>query len=115
MADGLMRLLIFIGLLSLSLNADMLKKKTLACPSVLLLQKAMKVDLTDPLELEMYSIANGCAILSRSDKVEALGYDPRNAKDIYQKIYYKKTNSQLYLLRSAITVEQGGKKNRVRF
>lgn len=37
----------------------------------------------DPFELEMYSIANACVILSRGDEVEAIGYDPRNSKEIY--------------------------------
>lgn len=107
----------FILLLSLfiSLNADLILKKTLACPSIDSLQKAVHVDMSDPLALEMYSIAHGCRILAKEDKVQALGYDPRNTQVIYQKILYKRTNVELYILRSALQVEQGGKKNSYRF
>jgi hypothetical protein len=115
-ANGLMLKVtfLFISLFS-SLFADKVKTKTLACPSVLTLQKAAEIDLQDSLTLEMYSIAHGCVILTREDSIQALGYDPRNAKDIYQKILYKKNGSELYLRRSAIEIEQGGKKNNFRF
>lgn len=93
----------------------MIKTKTLACPTIVILQKSKLVDIQDPLKLDMYSIANGCVVLSRGDKVQALGYNPRNTKEIYQKILYKKTTTELYILRSAIQVEQGGKKNTLRF
>ena len=95
--------------------ADLIKTKTLACPSIMILKKSMDVDMQDPLELEMYSIANSCLVLSREDKVQAIGYDSRNSKEIFQKILYKKTSTELYILRSAIEVEQGGKKNTLRF
>lgn len=110
-----MHYLFIFFLLAFSLHADLIKNKTLACPSVEILQKAVDVDMQEPLKLEMYAIANSCIILARGDTVEALGYDPRNSEEIYQQILYKKTNTQLYILRQAIHVEQGGKKNRLRF
>lgn len=97
------------------LHADMITHKTLACPTVDALQKAPVETTSNSLELEMYTIANSCVILSREDKIEAIGYDPRNSKEIYQQIVYKRTGTQLYMLRSAILVEQGGKKNSYRF
>ena len=96
-------------------NADLIKTKTLACPSIVLLQKAVQEDMSDPLKLQMYSIAHACVVLSREDKVQALGYDPRNSKEMYQKIFYTKTSTELYILKSAIQIEQGGKKNTLRF
>jgi hypothetical protein len=99
----------------LPLSADVITVKTLACPSVTILQKFVKEDLKDPLKLDIYAISNNCIILSKGDKVEALGYDPRNSKEVYQKILYKKTNRELYMRRSSIFVEQGGKKNSIRF
>ena len=93
----------------------MIKNKTLACPSIMILQQLIQKDMQDPLKLEMYAISNSCVVLTRGDIVEALGYDPRNSEEIYQKILYKKTSTQLYILREAIHVEQGGKKNRLRF
>ncbi len=102
-------------ILVLPIAADVITVKTLACPSIVTLQKSMQEDLKDPLKLEMYSIANSCVVLSKGDKVEALGYDPRNAKGIYQRVLYKKTNTELYMRRSAILVEQSGKKNSIRF
>ena len=93
----------------------MIKNKSLACPTELILKKAVKIDLSDPLTLEMYAVSNGCVVLGREDKIQALGYDPHNAKDIYQKILYKKTGVELYILREAIEVEQGGKHNTYRF
>lgn len=106
---------IFLLLATLSLSADLIKKQTLACPTKLILQKSVEIDLSDPLKLEMYAISNECVVLGREDKVQALGYDPRNAKEIFQKILYKKTGVELYILREAIQVEQGGKHNTYRF
>jgi len=97
------------------LQADMITHKTLACPSIDTLTKAPVSTSSNPLELEMYTISKSCVILSRGDKVEAIGYDPRNSKEIYQEIIYKRTGTQLFMLRSAIVVEQGGKKNSYRF
>ncbi|MDF1882838.1 hypothetical protein JHD49_02675 [Sulfurimonas sp. SAG-AH-194-C21] len=94
---------------------DVIKYKTLACPSVELLTKAQDVDMKDSLKLEMYSIANNCVVLSREDHIKALGYDPLNAEGIFQQILYKKTSTELYILRDAIHIEQAGKKNIYRF
>jgi len=90
----------------------MLKKDTLACPTILLLQKAPVDDYVDT---NMYAIANNCMILNKKDNIEAIGYDALNSKEIYQKILHKKTGSYLYILRSSIQVEQGGKKSSIRF
>jgi len=108
---------LFLSLLILAsmLYGDLVKRKTLACPTVILVQKAMQEDMQDPLRLEMYSIAHGCVVLSREDKIQAVGYNPRNSKEIFQKIIYKKTATELFVLRSAIQIEQGGKKNTLRF
>lgn len=110
-----MKYALIFFLLITSVYADKLNKKTLGCPSVILLEKAPVDRTEDPMALSMYSVANGCALLTQKDKVEAIGHDPRNSKDIYQKIIYKKTGSYLYILRSSIIVEQGGKKNIHRF
>lgn len=116
MADGLMiKISILIASLCVALFADKVKTKNLACPSILTLQKVVEIDMKDSLSLDMYSIANGCIVLTRKDSIEALGYDPRNFKEIYQKILYKKGNSELYIRRSSIEIEQGGKKNNFRF
>jgi len=102
-------------ILSVALYGDMIKNKTLGCPSIDTLKKSLLLDPKDPMALELYSMSNSCVILTRNDSVEALGFDPRNSKDEFQEIIYKKTNTQLFILRSAITVEQGGKKNTYRF
>ena len=104
-------LLLFVSFV----EADMITHKTLACPSLDTLTKAPIETDANPLELQMYSIANSCVVLSHGDKVEAIGYDPRNSKEIYQKVIYKRTGIQLFMLRSAIVVEQGGKKSSYRF
>jgi len=70
---------------------------------------------SDPMDLSLFVIANGCEVLSRRDSVEAVGYDPHNSKEIYVKILYKKMGTYLYVPRSAITIEQGGKKSTYRF
>ena len=107
-------ILVFLLLVTLG-SADKIKRKTLGCPSVMLLQKA-PVDTGDNyLELNMYAIANDCVIISKRDRVEAIGYDPLNSKDVFQKILLKKTDNILYILRSTIQVEQGGKKGAMRF
>ncbi len=110
-----LKYLVIITLFFISLNADIMLQKSLGCPSVTILQKAPLSTDDDILNLNMYAIANDCVIISRRDKIEAVGYDPRNSKDIYQKIIYQKTGSYLYILRSVIQVEQDGKKGVVRF
>ncbi len=96
-------------------QADYMTKKTLACPSVILLQKAPKNQGDSGMDLTLYTIANNCEIVSKRDKVEAIGYDPSSSKEIYQKILYKRTGKELYILRNNIMVEQAGKKNMFRF
>ncbi len=104
-------LLCLIGVM----QADMIKKKTLACPSIAILQNSSVETQKNTLKLNMYAIANDCEVLTRKDKVEAIGYDPLNSKEIYQKIMYQKTGEYLYIRRSTIQVEQGGKKGAYRF
>ena len=110
-----MRYLLIVSLFFISAYADKILQKTLACPSVVLLQKVKHEDMKDPLNLEMYAIANNCVIVDKTTEVEAIGYDPRNSKEIYQQIVRKKTGRELYILRSAIMVEQSGKKDSIRF
>ena len=97
------------------LSADLILHKALACPTLEILKKAPVNTTSNSLELEMYTIANSCLVLSREDKVQAIGYDPRNSKQKFQQIVDKKTGVQLYILREAIQIEQGGKKNSYRF
>jgi hypothetical protein len=108
-------ILLSILILSSLVQADIMKKKTLACPSVDQLQKAPLDKNEDSMNLSMYAIANDCLIINKKDKVEAIGYDPTNSQEIYQKILYKKTGIYLYILRSSIQVEQDGKKGSLRF
>lgn len=110
-----MKYILTILLLVGFLQADIIKKKTLACPAIEQLQKAPLDKAEDLTKLSMYAIANDCLIIDRKDKVEAIGYDPTNSKEIYQKIFYKKTGVYLYILRSTIQVEQDGKKSSYRF
>ena len=107
-------LFILLALFSV-LNADKINKKTLACPDIDKLKKAPVHNLSDPLDLSMYAIANDCIILSKNAKVEAVGYDSKKSTEIYQKIMDKKSGKTFYILRSSIFVEQGGKKNILRF
>ncbi|WP_372999832.1 hypothetical protein [Sulfurimonas sp.] len=110
-----MRYILTILLLAGFAHADIIKKKTLACPTIEQLEKA-PVDKADNLtDLSMYAIANDCVMIDRRDNIEAVGYDPTNSKEIYQKIFYKKTAVYLYVLRSSIQVEQDGKKSSYRF
>ncbi len=102
-------------LFSTVLNADFVKRNTLACPTIKQLQNAPLDTTENYMELSMYAIANNCEILVKRDKIQAVGYDPRNSKEIYQEIIYKKTGKHLFLQRKAIQIEQGGKKNRYRF
>ena len=99
-----------------SLSADQINKKTLACPNMDALKKApVESAASDPMDLSLFAIANGCEILTRRAGVETIGYDPRNSTELYVKILYKKMGTHLYVKRSAITIEQGGKKSSYRF
>lgn len=105
---------VLLALISI-VDADKINKKTLACPDIGKLKKAPVHEGADPLDLSMYVIANDCEILTKHSEVEAIGYDPRNSTEIYQKIVDKKSGRILYILRSVIYIEQGGKKNTYRF
>ncbi len=98
-----------------SLYADLITKKTLACPSVEALRNAPVDAMDDPMALSMFSIANDCEILSRRSSVEALGYDPMNADDKFVQIIYLHNGKTLYVNRAAINIEQAGKRNGLRF
>jgi len=116
MEDGLILkffLPILISLLPLS--ADMVRVKSLACPTLDTLQKSPISHATEPLEVDMYAIANNCVVVTRGDSVETLGYDPRNSQEKYVKIFYKRTKQELYILRSDVQIERGGKRGVIRF
>ena len=110
-----MKTIILSIVLLTSVYADVINTKTLACPSLDVLKKAPLAQQASPMGLTMYAIANGCEVLTKNEKVETIGYDPRNSKELFQQILYKKNGVQLYVKSSAITVEQGGKKNSMRF
>ena len=110
-----MKYFILSSLLVSVVLADTVNTKTLACPNMEILKKAPVDKENDAMDLSFYAIANGCEILSKKDNIEVIGYDPRNSKEMFQKIIYKKTGVELYVKSSAITVEQGGKKNSIRF
>jgi len=94
------------------LFADKVIKETLACPT---LDALKKVPLKNGLDLNMYAIANNCIVLNRYSDVKAIGYDNYKSKDIYQKIIFNKTGAELYMKKSALQIEEGGKKNILRF
>jgi len=102
-------------LLASSIYGDQVKSETLGCPTINALKNVPIESLEDPMALSTYAISNGCEIISRGDGVEAVGYDPRNSQERFQKIIYKRTGVTLYVLRSSIRIEQGGKKNGMRF
>lgn len=94
-------------------SADYLVKKSLACPSEMLIKKAPVHQGESGLDLTLYSIANNCMILSKKDKIEAIGYDPLNTKEIFQEIIHFDTGDKLFIFRKNIYVEQAGKKNSI--
>jgi len=104
--------LVFVSLYTY-LNADKILNKALACPSVMALKKAPLGD--DYLNLNMYAISNSCIIIYKNTEVQAIGYDPRNSSEIYQKIVEKRTGVTLFVKKSVIQIEQGGKKSTWRF
>ena len=73
------------------LGADKINKNTLAYPYLDKRNKAPAHKDADPLDLSMYIIANDCKMLSTHAHIEAIGYDPRNSTEIFQKILDKKT------------------------
>ena len=110
-----MKFFIISLLIVVHIYADKVNKKTIGCPTIEQVQKISLIDVDDALALDMYVIANSCVLISKGENVEALGYDPRNSKELFQKVLYKKTNDILFLLRSSLTIEQGGKKSTYRF
>ncbi len=96
-----------------TLNADKILNKSLACPTMDSLQKAPLGD--DYLNLNMYAIAHGCEILYRDAQIHVIGYDPRNTQTIYLEVVNKKTGKKLFIKKSQVQIEQGGKKANYRF
>lgn len=99
----------------MSLQADQIKVKSLACPSLETFKKVPSEALEDDLSLSLFAVANDCRVLSRSDHVTAIGYDPRNEKTIYIQILHKQSGETLFIRRKNLLVEQPGKKNQYRF
>ncbi len=110
-----MKYIVILFILLTSASADKMKIQTLGCPTLDKLKKAPLDKGEGTLELTMYAIANECIVISKHDKVKALGFDPQNSQEIFQKISYQKTGVTLYIKKSAVMVEQGGKKSFIRF
>ncbi len=102
-------------LLSISLRADQIKIESLACPALETFKKVPSEALEDDLKLSLFAVAHDCRVLSHSDHVTAIGYDPRNEKSIYIQILHKKSGETLFIRRKNILIEQPGKKNQFRF
>ena len=96
-------------------QADKVKRKAFACPSIMLLEKAPVDTVDNYMDLNMYAIANNCVILTNRSSIEAVEYNANNSKELYQKIIYKKTGVLLYVPSSSIIVEQAGRKGSWRF
>ena len=107
---------ILILLLTLSvLQADKVKNRTMACPSVMLLQKAPLETKDNYMNLNMYAISNSCIFLTKESSIESVGYNANNSKDIFQEIIYRKTGVHLFVKRSEIIIEKFGRKSTIRF
>ena len=107
---------ILILLLTLTvLQADKVKYKTLACPSIMVLQKVPADTGDNYLDINMYAIANDCVLLTKKSSIESIGYNSNNSQDIYQEIIYRKTGVHLFVKRSDIIIEKFGRKSTFRF
>ncbi len=111
-----MRYLILALLVASSLlNADRVKMASMGCQSMEPFHNIPPEALQDETKLTQYAFANGCRILIPGDKVETIGYDPRNDKTMFIQIIHKESGETLYIRRKNIQVEQPGKKNQFRF
>jgi len=110
-----MKYILILVLIITATYADKVKKKALACPTIVQLQKAPADTKENYLDLNMYIIANSCIVLSKQDSIEAVDYNANNSKDLFTKIIYKKTGVLLYVRSTSILVEQDGKKGKFRF
>lgn len=110
-----MKYILIALLLITSLQADKIKRKSIACPTLEILKK-VPVDTQDNyLEINTYAIVNSCVILYKDDEIEIQGYNANNTKELYHEIIYKKTGAHLFIKSSAVIVEQYGKKSTWRF
>ncbi len=86
-------------LLAFSLScADYVTKKTLGCPSIFILKHAPIHEGDSGMDMTLYSIANNCKIISKKDQIQAIGYDPQNSKEIFQKILHRQSSEELFIL-----------------
>ncbi len=110
-----MKYVLMLVLVIASLQADKVKFKTYACPSIVIFEKA-PVDTADNyMDIQMYAIANNCVLLTKSSSIEAVGYNANNSKEIYQEIIYRKTGAHLFVKRSNIIIEKFGRDATLRF
>jgi len=110
-----MKYILILLLMITALQADKVKYKTLACPSIDILEKTPVNTGDNYLDISMYTIANNCVVLTKKSSIEAIGYNANNSKDIFQEIIYKKTGAHLFVKRSEIIIEKFGRKSSFRF
>ena len=110
-----MKYILILILIMTALQADKVKYKTLACPSVVALEKVPADTGDNYLDIQMYAIANSCVLLTKSSSIESVGYNANNSEDIYQEIIYRKTGVHLFVKRSMLIIEKFGRDATYRF
>jgi len=104
-----MKYILILLLVLASVHADKVKRVAVACLSIMLLKKAPA---DDYIEINKYSIANSCVLVSPKDSIEVVS---DNSKDAFQKIMHNDRGLLLYIRTSAIIFEKPGKKNIFKF
>jgi len=106
--------LLFTILLSLSLQADYVKKTIGVCSSeetLLELQEYAKEHMLEKggLELEMWLMSHDCKIIDKHTKIEVLDYTGKRTEVL--KVLLKKSGDIVYTINKGIQIEQPGQKN----
>ncbi len=95
-------------------NGDHVIKKSLACPSTILIKNAPRTVGESGLDITFYSIANNCLVLTKKDKIRAIDY-VAGSKVKFQAIIHENTGQKLYVVKANMLIEQSGTKNIFKF
>jgi len=104
----------FLLLLSSSLLSDKVKVESLACPSIEIMQEAVKMGLSDYLNLNLFTMKHSCKILNASSSIEVINFDVNSQSKMIQ-IQDKQSMQEYYILRKNVLIEQPGQNNTIKF
>ena len=105
----------FVLLACLSAEADKITMQTLACKQLKDMHALPKESMTDYTALNRYVQTHDCIVVSESDDVQVVRENGTSLKGLFYRIVVARTGERYYVQKSAVQLEQPGKKNTFSF